>query len=75
MYEALSRTRGEDEPMKHKHNIIYGVIVFNSGVSEILAKCSKCGTYFVVPEHRAIYPMSPDTLTQDEIDTIQWINN
>ena len=65
--------KGEDESMKH--NLIYGVIVFNTGVSDIIAKCSKCGIYFVVPEHRAIYPMSPDTLTQDEIDTIQWINN
>ena len=61
--------------MKYKNNLIYGVIVFNSGVSDIIAKCSKHGVYFVIPEDRAMYPMSPDALTQEEIETIQWINN
>jgi len=59
-----------------KNNLRFGVISLNSSdgiVGDIIAQCCKCGALFIVPEHREIYPASPDSFSTSEIKNIQWL--
>ena len=56
---------------KCKNNLRFGVISFITPkgiIGDIVGQCSKCKGYFIVPEHREVYPTNIDLSTHN----IQW---